>query len=523
MKRFSRIVAVSAVSLMLLGIPPGAPASGQEESGLLGFSLGGTSTAISTIYNQPSFGIPADPTFEVRKVYSITQLDTGPSGRAMSSLAWIGDVAGNAPPTLIFDSFLFNPTQIEQLNELCLPVPAPPQQEEPGPQDGFRCTDPNQLNNLALGISPFKKFFGKALESSPPYPVRAEAFYPSGGTVNEDVGGGTGMRARATDKVMESSSTTGRAGIPTVISFGTLESSSFSSIEDDVAVSISRSRITDLDILGFVHVDSIMTIARATSDGVKAKTESTLQIGGLTIKDQNGVEQAKLTVDKTGLHFGDANQDPLGVLAEQVIDKYLKPQGLNLTVGGALGKIDGAVGSIGVQGLILSLNSGGMNTLLDQMPEAVRTALKNPSGAPVLGSLFGEGGVLSPTLAGFLATFFQGDQTIQFVFGNSSVSSAASPPLPAFVDEIPPLGPDLGGGILPPIDFGSGDPGLGGTPGTVTPGTLVATKPVGVLGVPASLLGLILLGGLLGSRYLRALADRMTTAKVVARCPLEDA
>ena len=43
-----------------------------------------------------------------------------------------------------------------------------------------------------------------------------------------------------------------------------------------------------------------------------------------------------------------------------------------------------------------------------------------------------------------------------------------------------------------------------------------------MLGVPASLIGLMLLAGLLGSRYLRILADRMTAAKVVARCSLEE-
>ena len=487
--RIGRLVAIAGVSLLLLGISPGAPASGQEESGLLGFTLGGTSTAISTVYNQPSFGIPADPTFEVRKVYSVTTMDTGPSGRAMGSVAWIGDVAGNAPPTLIFDSFLFNPTQLEQLNE---------------------------------PLTEMKTQLGAGFATAPPYPIRAESFLPPGGSASEELAAGAGMRSRAGDKAMEASSTTGRAGIPSVISFGSLESSSFSSIEDDIAVSISRSRINDLDILGILHVDTIMTIARATSDGIKAKTESTLQISGMTIKDQNGVEQAKLTVDKTGFHFGDANQDPLGQLAEQVIDKYLKPNGINLTIGGAISNVEGAVGSLGVQGLILSLNSGGMNTLLEQMPEPVRLALKNPSGAPGLGQVFGEGGLLSPTLAGFLATFFQGDQTIQFIFGSSSVSSAASPPLPPFVTpEIPPLGPDLGG-IAPPIDFGSGDPGSV-TPGSSGgPGTVLASRPVGVLGVPASLLGLVLLAGLLGSRYMRALADRMTAAKVVARCPLEE-
>ena len=519
-RRIARLVAVAGVSLLLLGIPPGAPASGQEESGLLGFSLSGTSTAISTVYNQPSFGVPADPTFEVRKVYSVTQMDTGPSGRAMGSVAWIGDVAGNAPPTLIFDSFLFNPTQLPQLNETCLPIPGPPEGEEPGPQDAFRCADGS--GNLALGLTPLKGFAGGAFATAPPYPIRAESFFPPGGNASEEIAGGAGMRSRAGDKAMEASSTTGRAGIPTVISFGSLESSSFSTIEDDVALSISRSRIQDLDILGILHVDTIMTIARATSDGIKAKTESTLQISGLTIKDQNGVEQAKLTVDKTGFHFGDANQDPLGTLAEQVIDKYLKPNGINLTIGGAIPTVDGAVATLGVQGLIISLNSVGMKEMLDRMPEQVRVALKNPSSAPGLQQLFGEGGLLSPTLAGFIATFFQGDQTMQFIFGSSSVTTAASPPLPPFVEtDVPPLGPDLGG-VAPPLDFGSGDPGTvtPGTPGG--PGTVLGTRPVAVLGVPASLLGLILLAGLLGSRYLRGLADRMTTATVAARCPLEE-
>jgi len=491
MKTFRRALSVTAVSLLLLGIPAGMPAQGQEEeTALLGYSVGATASALSTVYNQPSFGIPAEPTFEVRKVYSIAQLDTGPSGRAMGSILWIGDVAGNAPPSLIFDSFLFNPTQIEELN---------------------------------TPISELKFNLGEGFKTAPPYPVRAESFYPPGGTKVEEVGAGIGMRARSSEKTMESSSTSGRAGIPTVISFGTLESSSFSTVDNDVAVSIAKSKVTDLDILGVLHIDSIFTLARATSDGVKATTESTLQISGMTIKDQTGAEQAKIVVDQNGFHAGDAEQDPFGVLAEQIFDKYLKPNGITLTFGGSLGLIDGAVGSLGVQGIILSLNSAGMNTLLDAMPVEVSSALRNPSGAPVLGSLFAEGGLLSPTLAGFLATFFQGDQTMQFIFGSSSVSSAASPPfiqpdLPDFGGDVPPL---LPGGVVPPVDFGTGDPGTI-TPGTAGGGTILAARPVGVFGVPGSLIGLMLLAGLLGSRYLRILADRMTTAKVVARCSLEE-
>lgn len=532
MRHVRRIVSVAAGALLLLGIPGGVPARGQEEPGLLGYTVGATATAISTVYNQPSFGVPADPTFEVRKIYSIAQLDTGPTGRAMGSVAWIGDVAGNAPPTLIFDSFLFNPTQFEQLNEICTPLPAPPPPEEgqePGPEQAFRCSDPENPESFALGILPLKKFLGKSFETAPPYPIRAETFFPPGGSDSEEVAPGIGMRSRASEKTMEGSSQTGRAGIPTVVSFGTLESSSVSTIDNDVAVSISRSRISDLDILGFVHIDEVLTIARASSDGVKATTESTLHIAGMTIKNQTGKEVAKIVVDDKGFHAGDQEQDPFGVLAEQIFDKYLAPNGISLTFGGAIDLVEGATAQMGVKGLIVSLDSRGMNTLLEGMPDPVRIALKNPSGATVgpveLGkAIFGEGGVFSPTVAGFLATFFQGDQTMQFIFGSSSVNSGASPPLPPFPDlplpEAPPFLP--GGDVLaPPVDFGTGGGGGITTPGTGG-GTVIGARPVGVLGVPASLLGLLLLAGIGGSRALRILADRMTAGRVVARCPIEE-
>ncbi|MCI0347751.1 MAG: hypothetical protein L0221_20325, partial [Chloroflexi bacterium] len=199
----------------------------------------------------------------------------------------------------------------------------------------------------------------------------------------------------------------------------------------------------------------------------------------------------------------------------------------SLTFGGAIPLVEGATASLGVQGIILSLNSKGMNTLLDNMPEEVSSALRNPSGTTVgpleLGKMiFGEDGVLSPTVAGFIATFFQGDQTLQFIFGSSSVNSAASPPLPPFeIPEVPPIPPFDPGPIGPPIDFGPTDGGTITQPGPGG-GPVLAARPVGVLGVPASLIGLVLLAGIAGARFLRILADRMTAAKVVARCPLEE-
>lgn len=532
MKGMRRILSVAAASLLLLGIPAGPPASGQEETALLGYSIGGTATAISTLYNQPSFGVPQDPTFEARKVYSVATLDTGPSGRGMGSVLWPGDVAGNAPPALIFDSFLFNPTQLDELDETCFEqIPAPPEEEEPGPEAAFRCSDPDSPDAFAFGIQSLKRFAGEATKEFPPYPIRAESFYPPGGIDDSD----PRMRSRAAADRTEGSSTLGGEEVPSLISFGSLGSSSLATIEKDVAISESRSSVADLDFLGVLHVDNILAVARTTSDGIKAKTDSTLQITGLTISDpRTGEVGGQIIVDETGFHAGDENRDPFGVLAEALFDKYLAPNGIHLAIGGAIGRAEGAAASLGVTGLIVGLDAYGMKTLIDSMPDEIRSLLLSPSGATIgpveVGrAIFGERGpscqtcLLSPTLAGFLTTFFQGDQTMQFVFGTASANSAASPPLPPFtIPDVPDFPPLLPGGISPPVDFGTGGTEGFTQPGTGGGGTVLGTRPVGVLGVPASLLGLVLLAGLLGARYLRTLADRLTTAKVVARCPLEE-
>jgi hypothetical protein len=181
-----------------------------------------------------------------------------------------------------------------------------------------------------------------------------------------------------------------------------------------------------------------------------------------------------------------------------------------------------------LNGLIVHLDARGMARFMDQLDDnelgaRILSELRNPAGG-VLNPLFRSGGVLSPTVAGYLSTFFQADQTMTFVFGSHVVQSAASPALPPI--DIPPLLPDVPGfgPVAPPVDFGSGGGGFtgGGNGGTITGPQVLAGRPVAVFGVPAGFLGLILLlllGGAVGGRRL---ADHMTTARAVTRCPLEE-
>lgn len=512
--RFRRFAAVAAVTLAIIAIPGGFAARGAETE-LFGYSIGATGSAISFLYNQPTFGVPTDPTFELRKVYSKADLDSGPSAHGIGSVLWPGDVAGNAPPNLLFDTVIFNPTQLPQLNDLCLdpgaplfPLPLPTSAPEP-----LRCP----------GLDSIKQFGADQTAGSGGYPIRAEAFYPSSKAEDEkDVGAGARMAAQALEDRAEGSSQTGGAGSG-LINFGTISSHSTSIVEKGDVVSTAIAKITDLDLFGFVQIRSLVSRAVATSDGAKGKLEGSLEIAGMVIKDQTGKDQLNVRLDRTGLHVtypnGKQDQDPVKALTDAV-KQYLEPQGFTITIGQPVDLIDGPSASRSLAGLTFHLDAHGMNTLLDNpnFPADVRTLLKNPTGSPLMKPVFGEGAVLSPYVAGFLASFFQGDQTMDFVFGSIAVQAAAAPALPNI--EIPPIStpPFVS---TPPLtgDFGNGGfpTGPGGTGG---PGGIqtLGSKPVAVVGVPLGYLLVALAVAIAGATRLRLFADRVTSAAPAVRC-----
>jgi hypothetical protein len=491
--RVRRIASIVAATLVLLGIPGGLTARGAESTGLYGFGMGATASAISFLYNQPSFGVPTDPTFELRKVYSASDLDSGPTGHGIGSVLWPGQVVGNAPPSLLFDTVLFNPTQFEQLQPI---------------------------------IDQIKKGGSDATAGRSGYPIRAESFYPQGppSSSNDLATGRMGSSAEVDQT--DGSSSTGGAGLPGIIQYGSLFSHSNTRVLNGQAVATSVAKVTDLDLFGAIHIDSFVATVKSTSDGQKAKNEGTFAIAGMTIKDQAGKEQAKIVLDQTGFHFGDQNQDPLGTLADQVFKKYLEPQGIDLFAGKPIDSLDGATASRSLAGLVLHIDARGMKELQQRLKDNglsdVVGTLRNPTSNHALDPLFGDNGVLSPTIAGFIGSFFQGDQTMDVVFGSLAVSAAASPP---FDDSIlPPID-------IPPVTGVPFTPGTGGfDAGAFVPpttpqagGGFLNLEPVAVKGIPFAFIAFVLALGLFGSTRLRLFADRVMATRAAVRCPLEEA
>jgi len=487
--RARRLASIAAATMLMLGIGGGVAARGAEP-GLFGFGMGATASAISFLYNQPSFGVPTDPTFELRKVYSAAELDSGPTAHGIGSVLWPGQVVGNAPPSLLFDTVLFNPTQLPQLD----PV-----------------------------IQQLKTAGSNATAGRAGYPIRAESFYPSGPASDErDVAGGVRMASSAEQEQSDGSSTTGGAGVPGVITFGTLFSNSNTRVLKGQAIAESVAKITDLDLFGAIHIQSLVATVRSVSDGQTAKNEGALTIAGVTIKDQTGKEQANLVVDSDGFHAGGQTQDPLGILADQLFKKYLEPQGITLYAGKPIDLVDGPTASRSLTGLTLHIDARGMKVLLSRMPAVVRDTLKNPTSNHLLDPLFGDSGLLSPTVAGFVASFFQGDQTMDVVFGSLAVQAAASPPFEDIV--LPPVLPPE----IPSIPFVPGTGAVGGGGFVTQPlpqqggSPALSLTPVAVVGVPFALIALAVALALFGATRLRLFADRVVAAKAVVRCPIEE-
>jgi len=523
--RARRIAAIALATTVLFAV--GAMSAQGEDVGLFGYSMGATGSAISFLYNQPSFGVPSDPTFELRKIYSLAEVDSGPTSHGLGSILWPGQVVGNAPPSLLFDTVIFNPTQLDALQETCLPPQVQPLLPTP-------VATPLQC----LGLDPAKKLGSDATAGRSGYPIRAESFYPSDqSSDSQDVGAGVNMQAEAREGLADASSTTGGAGLKGVIEFGSIYSRSTSEVVKGLATGTTVTHISDLNLFGAIHISSLTATAIATSDGMKGKVDGTLTIAGMTVKDQNGNPQFAITLDKKGLRLTtyDAkgkptdqfSEDPLGPIFDGV-NKALEAQGMSIHIGQPVDLVSGPEASRSLAGLTLHLDAHGMSQFLDALDKAapglkLKSTLQNPtSNHTISDPIFGDGGVLNPYVAGLIGSFFQGDQTMDIVFGAVAASSAASPPLPEFpLPEVPPV-------AVPPISTppftGGGNLG-GGVTTPVQPQTNVqalSLNPVGVVGIPFGLLAAVLLAGLVGASRLRLFADRVVAAPIAARCPLEE-
>jgi hypothetical protein len=300
----------------------------------------------------------------------------------------------------------------------------------------------------------------------PDYPIKAEAFYPTGPTESsQSVAAGADERVTSGDLGVEAIGTFPAIDAPPAIKVGSIRSASRSSIEDGKAVARSRVELGNIAILGgVVTIDSLVTDVVAAHDGTAGAADGGTQATGVKFLGL----AANLTEDGLVLAEAPPVSGPAAGLGD-ALDALLKPlQDITAPVRALLEDVL----SQAVPSLTDPLAAAGLEIKLLSAEESASTvgaAGRTSSGLSITLSYEGREqqalvdlinsipAELKPSLGPIPnpVVFLAENHIIGLTLGHASVTALASPPF------------DPDGGLTdPPLP--SGDL----VPGTFEPGTL---------------------------------------------------
>jgi uncharacterized membrane protein len=322
-----RIAVVASIGGALLAVPAKAQAAG-----LGGYTLTAQAAPIALQIFEPVIPIPAEPQLELNLSYSRAGLSSGPSGRALSSLAWPGDAVGYGLPQLLQNPAATYPVKVEATS------PA-------GPKDG----------------------------KQEPLP-------------------GTGMTAHAEGESVEAAAYLAKPAMPTLptlplpgvslpsvlVSMEAFSSQSKTVVSGDKASATSYATAGSISLLGgLIKVDGLRTDAEAVSDGSRGTTTGVVSWTSVTLVGQT------IAANQDGV------KSPIGVTAlpklPAALTKKLADLGLSIDLPKLTKTAKGTGATVTGQGMTITLDTAvlrkklGLKVLLDPLlaliPADLRTQL----------------------------------------------------------------------------------------------------------------------------------------------------
>ncbi len=455
-------------AFMLLSAPAGA------DTTLGGFTVTALAEASTSQYEQPNLPIPATPTAEFDQGYAATTDNYGPTGSAVASTVYPGQVIANSGPEagLLFPGAPIPPLPLWPVEATSNYPQTPNSATTNKPGVNMEATSTANANTATATIGNNSPTAGAATNTT--------TTKLGAGTVTGAVGSltggtstsGSGNPAESTSSLMGISSSSGTS---TSGASGALASASASATDSGISI-----------LAGLISIGSVTSTATATSDGTTGK------VGGSTVVSNVVIAGEPATVDTSGIHAA-GNSSP-GAPSLSVMNTVLSELGMTMTVTDPTDVVKGAAASRTLDGLRITINL----TTLDAAANKYSTLLpasftsKLPLPIPNAQQMTLDLGTVSVGSTASPA----------FVVGNSG---AVSIPVPTVTT--PPvlttgstgntgnLG-STGSGITSGSSFGgtSGTPGTSGSsPGTGGTGSLASTSAITPVfsGIGA---GLILLG-----------------------------
>lgn len=480
-RRIRRPLSLLVLAAAVLGgmgsIPAQAQSAAETGDTLFGaYSLEARGTGVQVQYGIEGLLPGGASVLDLTIPETLARFSSGPTGYGLASLAYPGGVIVNLP-------------------SLIAQAGAPP-----GAEDAF-----------------------------PPYPIKAEAFFPSGPTETFSTQAGGEQRVVTGDLGVDTAATFPSIDATPVVKVGSIRSASRTAIEDGKAVSRTRVELGDVNILdGVITIDALVTDLVAAHDGSMGASDGGTAATGVRFLGL----AARLTKDGLILDAAppvDGVAGPLGTLLNPVLDPLqqltapvqallqqvlqqatpslngvLAGAGIHLTLidGGDVTSDAGAAGRTAT-GLRIDLTYEGkqqdaLRTLIESIPPELRPSL-----------------AVLPNPLDFLTE----NHIAAITLANGSVTALASAPFDP--DSIGGGDSDLGG------SYDGSFPSLGDGPafGTPVPTIPKASNNIGDTGRAALstaataglLLGLLLLSPLFGLASTR-LADNVLQATATS-CP----
>lgn len=376
-------------------------------------------------------------------------------------------------------------------------------------------------------------------DSVPPYPIKAEGFYPGGPTTDDQSQpGGTIQKVVASDRAVESTGTFPAMLAPPVVLVGSISSASRSSIEGNLAVSRTHVVLSDVRVLGgLITMSAVTTDLVAAHDGVTGSTAGGTTASGVkflgldaAFTEDGLVLQKAPPVEGSAAPLGGAlggTADPLSSLTGPVQEQ------INAVLNQAIPSVDGMLAQAGIHMEMLAPHDEQVDT---------GAATRTTSGISLTMSYKGKEQAAMVELVNSIppdlkpnfgpipnpVTFFAENHIYGLALAPATVSSLASPPFPTLdfpmQGDLPsehlPLVPGWETSLAAPPGFSTRTAPLPAGPATGT-GSHPATSPISSAvgdAVPAILVALALLVSPLFGVGSSRLADNVL-APVTTSCP----
>ena len=387
----------------------------------------------------------------------------------------------------------------------------------------------------------------------PPYPVRTQAFYPSGPTAQAQSGGSAEMRSVTDAESSQASAVYSGTDVGPLIQSGSIKSSSATRVESGKVTSRARVELTGLGLLGgLIHIDSVVTDLVAVSDGRRSSSDGRTTVSGVTFLG------LAATLDKDGLKLVEqppttGAPGPLDPVLNPLLGSATLPPGATDAAKPLLDNLNSVLSKLGPDATVTkALKEAGVTV---RVLEPVATSDKgtatrsaygiqldleysasgDPRVAPLLSALVPPGSLPRDCLVPGapvdcspegLVSLLQRTHILNLALAPADVRAAATAPFEPFEESFsPPAALAPGQGVDLPIGSTADLPAPGfSTPAPVlsppSSGGLGEVLPLSALGraLPAVLVVLLLLSAPLWAAASRRLADG-ALAEGASGCP----